>query len=770
MRVPLSWLQSLTPLEVEATDSAAVAELASEMDSLGLVVESLDRVGMGLHGVILSEVKEIGAIAGADRIRRVVVGTGDRDDVEIVCGAWNFSVGDVVPLAVVGAELPGGLRIARRKMKGVVSNGMLCSGKELALSDDAAGILVLGRAGDPGIELGRPLGEHLGIAADVVFDLAVEPNRPDCLSMLGIARDLAARRSLPLLTPDPEVPESLPAAGELASVRVETPELCGRLTGRVMTGLSIVPSPGIVQRRLTLAGMRPIDCLVDASNYVMIELGQPSHPYDLSALGGRGLVARAARPGEVVAGLDGTEYVLGTRPARKGEPATALDCLICDANGQPAGIAGIIGGSASEITSATSSVLLEVAEFLPVAVGRSARHLGLRTEASVRFERGIDPDGVERASLRVCELVIEATKAAGVRAPVVAKGLLDDHPVHPDARHVVVRPARVNALLGTELEPSQITGLLEPIGYSSAATSASDRGVGESAGAPGEAGQAAKVLDLVIPSFRPDVVCEVDVIEDVARTFGYRNISRRQRRSPYVGALSEINHLGRRIRRVWAGAGAHEAWTSSIVDGSDQALAGYRGPLVRLSNPMASEESALRPALLGGLLGALSHNAGHRNPYIRLFEIGAVFLPRFSGSGSNQNLSEQGQLPPSEGPSSTSVGAEDSSWPVIETEHAALLLGREGDCAETAVHAWRVLADALGIENVELVNLRAADPAVSGEARPEVGPAALAGLHLSRTALVVAAGDKKAGRRADDTAAAPCAPAQGLLADGVVIG
>ena len=323
MRAPLSWLQSLTPLPVDATDRAAVAELASELDALGLVVEGIERVGEGLGDVIVSRVLEIAAIPGADRIRRVVVDTGAADPVEVVCGAWNFVAGDIVPLAPVGAVLPGGFRMERRKMKGVVSNGMICSARELGLGDDHEGILVLGSAGADGplpggIELGRTLDEHLGITADVVFDLSIEPNRPDCLCMLGVARDLSARFKLPLFTPEPVIAEGAPAAAELAKVAVASPELCFRFTGRVLTGLVPVPSPMVVQRRLTLAGMRPISAVVDASNYVMLELGQPTHPYDLDRLGGRGLLARAAVPGETIVTLDGETRTLGNRAARPG--------------------------------------------------------------------------------------------------------------------------------------------------------------------------------------------------------------------------------------------------------------------------------------------------------------------------------------------------------------------------------------------------------------------------------------------------------------------
>jgi phenylalanyl-tRNA synthetase beta chain len=660
MRVPLSWLKSLTPLDTSPTDRAAVAALGAELDALGLVVEGTEFVGAGLSDVVVARVLSIAAIEGADRIRLIAVDAGaGGGPVEVVCGAWNFHEGDVVAFAPIGAVLPGEFRIERRKMKGVASNGMICSARELQLGDDHEGIMILASPGPEGalpagMELGQPLSSWLGFGEDVVFDLAIEPNRPDCLCMLGVARDLAAHFGLPLYEPEPALSESDPPASSLASVAVVDPELCSRLTGRVMTAVTIVQSPLLVQRRLTLAGMRPIDCVVDASNYVLLELGQPTHPYDLDRLGGRGLIARAAGVGETLVTLDGASRVLGTRAAREGDPASGRDCVICDANDVPVGVGGVMGGQSSEIDSATTSVLLEAALFLPVSVGRTARSLGLRSEASVRFERGVDPGGVERASARVFELVTEAAVAAGVPVPTVARGLLDAHPVVAPRVRVAARPARVNALLGISLSGEEMAGLLSPIGYSVV---------------DGSAGSSAIEFD--VPSFRPDVRHEVDVAEDVARRVGYRNITRTEKRSPFVGHLNDVQKLRRRLRRVLSGLGAHEAWTSSIVDPAEHARAGWTAALVTLSNPMVAEESALRGSMLPGLLASLRHNSGHRQPWVRLFEIGDVFAPTL----------------------------DDSPLP-YEPERVALILARQDDSAHSAMAAWRVVADALGVVGV----------------------------------------------------------------------
>ena len=409
MRVPLSWLQDFAPFE---SDTAA---LTPTLDDLGFVVEGIEAVGEGLEDVVIAHVEDIRAIEGADRIRLVTVEAGS-GPLEVVCGAFNFSVGDLVPLAPVGSVLPGGFAIGRRKLKGVTSNGMLCSGAELGLSDDHDGILVLGTSAEgSGPTPGTPLMEALGLERDVVFDITVEVNRPDASSIRGVARDLAARLGLPF-TDQPGLPavagsdgrSGSPPAGppveELATVRVEDPDLCPRFVARVLTGVSVSSSPAWIARRLTLAGMRPINNVVDASNYVMLELGQPTHPYDLDRLDGDGLIVRRAAPDERVTTLDGIERVVG-RPT-PGPGGDTGDCLICDARSQPVGIAGIMGGASSEIAPTTTRVLLEVAYFAPMAIARTSKRLGLRTEASARFEQGCDPAVLERAADRIIELLM----------------------------------------------------------------------------------------------------------------------------------------------------------------------------------------------------------------------------------------------------------------------------------------------------------------------------------------------------------------------------
>ncbi len=367
MRVPVSWLRDFAPF-------GPAEDLVAVLDDLGLVVEGVEEVGEGLDKVVVARVTEIAAIPGADRIRRVTVDAGARE-VQVVCGAWNFAEGDLVPFAPVGTVLPGGMEIGRRKMLGVTSEGMLCSGRELGLSEDGAGLLVL-EATDQVAEPGIGVAEALGIGRDTVLDIAVEANRPDAMCMAGIARDLAARLKLefvlaePPEPPEPQLPERDDRPAPPVSVDVPDPDLCPRFTAHVLSGFAIGPSASLVARRLVLAGMRPLNNVVDASNYVMLELGQPTHPYDLDRVARHTLRARAGRHGEVVVTLDGVERRVGERSVGPGDDLR--DCLICDGEDVAIGIGGVMGGATTEISDSTRRILLEAAYFTPMAIARTS--------------------------------------------------------------------------------------------------------------------------------------------------------------------------------------------------------------------------------------------------------------------------------------------------------------------------------------------------------------------------------------------------------------
>ena len=649
MKVLLSWLNDFAPLGSDAP------QLAAALDDVGLTVDGIDRVGEGLGDIVVARVLATRQHPDADRIQLVDVDPGDGNSLQVACGAFNFGAGDLVPLAPVGSRLPGGMEIGRRKLRGEWSNGMLCSATELELGEDGAGIMVL----SSDLEPGTPLVDALGLEPDVVFDLDVTANRPDAMSVAGVARDLAAKLRLPFTLPEPSVPEAPYRVENLASVMVESPDLCPRFTARVLEGVPHIESPKWMQRRLTLAGMRPITLAVDVSNYVMLELGQPTHPYDLDKLPDEGLLVRAARPGETVTTLDGVERTLGNVPA-----GTTGDCLICDARGEPVGIAGIMGGAGSGITETTTRVLLETAYFLPMAIARTSKRLRLRSEASARFERGVDIEGIERAAARYCALV----------GSEVAAGIIDERAEPPQERRTRVRVSRVNHVLGTEFAAEEVGGYLEPIGFTTSLADERD------------------VLDVLLPSWRPDSTSEIDVIEEVARHHGYARRGARPLTGSRTGGLTPYQQRRRKVREILTGLGLSEAQTSPLVAPEEHDLAGWTDPTIAGANPMVREESILRATLLPGLLRSLAYNASHRTPAVSRFELGKVF-----------------RVP----------GDPRSELPDEAERVAAALAGRD---ATAAVGIWRTLAD----------HLRLADPALEA--------AESAGMHPARTGKVGASG------------------------------
>jgi phenylalanyl-tRNA synthetase beta chain len=581
MLVPLSWLRDFAPFDL---DPAALGEV---FDDLGMVVEAINRVGAGLEDVIVAHVVSIDPIDGADKIRRILVDAGDPEPRQIVCGAWNFGVGDSVPLAPVGAVLPGDFAIGRRKMKGVESNGMLCSARELGLGEDAAGLLVLTDPPAPG----TPIRDALGIEADIVYDLAIEANRPDANCIAGVARDAAARLGLPFAIPPVPQPEA--GGGAAFELRVTAPDLCDRFLATCFDGVVVGPSARSVASRLALAGMRPISNVVDASNYVMLELGQPTHAYDLDRLPSPVLGARAARAGEELVTLDDVRRVLGG--------GTHPDAVIVDGDDQVIGIAGIMGGASSEVHDGTTRVVLEAAHFTPMAIARTSKRLGLRSEASARFERGADVEGLERASRRFADLLGQTSsglRPAGAATEFRAPSAGANPPIR-------VRVDRVNAILGTCIERARIVALLEPIGFSASPDGA----------------------DLVVapPSFRPDALAEIDVVEEVARHHGYANVARTTPRPSQVGRLTPYQRDRRLAREILSGAGLSEAAVGPLLGPGDHPRAGLPESTIVASDPLIREESVLRASLRPGLLRAVAFNRDRRTADVRLFEIGHVW-------------------------------------------------------------------------------------------------------------------------------------------------
>jgi phenylalanyl-tRNA synthetase beta chain len=599
MLVPLSWIRDFTPLPVDAP----VADLVSALNQLGLEVEGVEQPGAEITGVRVARVLGVEQHPDADKLKLVDIDTGS-GETRVVCGAPNVVPGMVVPYAGSGATLPGGFVLERRKIRGVVSDGMLCSAQELGLGDDHSGILGL----DERVELGADVRGVLGLD-DVIFDLAITPNRPDAMCVVGVARELAAHFSLPLEVPEPRAATDPSVASDVMVV-IEDDARCPRYLGRVAR-VALGPSPAWMAQRLVKAGMRPISNVVDVTNYVLLERNQPLHAFDLAKLGGRGIVVRTATAGETVTTLDEVERDL-----------TTDDLLICDAQRVPQAVAGIMGGSTSEVSDATTEILLESAYFERMGIALTSKRLKLRSESSARFERGIDPDAIARNAERAMELLVEV---AGAR---VAPDAVDVYPRPVERARITLRASRVNAVLGTSLAAEAVWDSLAPLGIE--LSDADDVG-------------SADELVAMVPTFRPDLDREIDLVEEVARRIGFDRIGRTLPDTRgQVGALTVRQRERRLVADALVGVGLSEAITLSLVAPGDLERAG--APLDRLvaaTNPLRAEESVLRTAVLPGLLRAVAGNRHQGLADVALFEMGRVFLAPAEGGGPLPDEPEQ---------------------------------------------------------------------------------------------------------------------------------
>jgi phenylalanyl-tRNA synthetase beta chain len=622
VKILLSWLNEYGDF-ADVGDPGSVQRLADTMTELGLEVGAIDWLGDTVDGVVTARVLRLEQHPDAAKVQRVFVDAGDGER-HVWCGAFNMDVGDIVPLATLGTTMPGGTRIERRDILGIDSEGMLCAADELGLGTDHSGILVL----PVGTPVGVPYGEALGLRPDVLFDLDVTRNRPDGWGYIGVARDAAAGLGIEFRPPAPSVPPR--AVARTAPVELLDGDRCGRFTSTVISGVRVGPSADWMQRRLTAAGMRPISNVVDVSNYVMLELGQPNHAYDLDTLGGGGFRIRSAAEGEQMRTLDGDTRTF-----------TTADLLICDAADRPIGIGGVMGGLDTEITDATSTVVLEIAWFQPLTVLQTSARLGLRSEASARYERGCDPYVIDTALARFVELLAETCPDLAMHAGTDdARG----RGLPPQQRTTSVRVIEINRILGTDITAEELPGLLDPIGFTVS-------GDGDT-------------RTVAIPSWRPDCEAEVDVIEEVARHYGYAKIGKTLPTSTVHGALSGRQQRRRLLREVLLGLGVSEAMPNPFLAPDTLARAGLDGPTIRITNPLVVEESVLRTSLRPGLLQAVAYNESHRRPGVSLFEIGHVYPP---GAG---------ELP---------------------DEYEALCVVLSGQEAPAAIAVWREIAAALGI-------------------------------------------------------------------------
>jgi phenylalanyl-tRNA synthetase beta chain len=532
----------------------------------------------------------------AERLSVCRVDVGAGEPVEVVCGAPNVAAGQKVAVALPGTRLPDGTKLSRAKIRGVVSHGMICSSRELGLGEEHAGILVL----DPTARVGAPLPEAIG-SAGAVLEVGITPNRGDAASLLGLARDVRALLGGELRMPPTEPLESGAPAAASVAVRIEAPEACHHYVGRVVRNLRVGPSPAWLRQRLEASGLRAINNVVDATNLVLLELGQPLHAFDLARLRGGEIRVRRAAPGEKLETLDGEVRPLDPR-----------DLVIADAE-RPVALAGVIGGAGSEVSESTRDVLLESAHFDPMAVRLAARRHGLRTEASYRFERGVDRAGVRRAADRTARLLSEL--AGGEVAP----GAVEAEGRAPEAvAEVRLEVARANRLLGTELSAAAMAECLARVGVECRT-------------------QAPGVLVGRIPSHRNDLRIPEDLIEEVARVHGYERIPATDPVAPLLPARVPAGwELGERARDALAAAGLCEAVCFPFL--APEALAKLRLPAgdprglpLRLENPIREEEPCLRTSLVPSLLQLVRQNLARQAERVRVFEVSRVFLSNPAG-------------------------------------------------------------------------------------------------------------------------------------------
>jgi phenylalanyl-tRNA synthetase beta chain len=549
-------------------------ELADKLTFAGIEVESVETIGGQIpEQVVVAQILASDKHPNADRLSvcRVNDGSGER---QIVCGAKNYKVGDKVPLALPGASMAGGFVIKISKLRGVESQGMMCSAEELGLPKGEDGLLIL-PADAP---LGKKFADYMG-GGDTVYDIEVTPNRPDWLSVMGIAREIAALTGNPLQVPAVSVTESSQAVTGMAQVEVTASDLCPRYTARVIRGVKIGPSPDWLRGILEKVGMRSINNVVDITNYVLLESGHPLHAFDYNLVGGHKIVVRRAANGEMFEAIDDSKHELSDEML-----------VIADAN-RAVALAGVMGGKNSEIHDGTTDVLLESAWFLPTNVRKTSKRLGLSSESSYRFERGADIDGVIWASNRATALIQEL--AGGT----VAQGIIDVSAAPMTRRRLTCRYAQVNRVLGVAVPRESVKKIFGGLSLAVVADEAD-------------------ACTVEVPTFRVDLEREADLIEEVCRIHGIEKVpAAMQPAVPAVSAFDQQWDARRRVRGILTGLGFHEALNQTMVDGGD----------LKLQNPLNAEMSGLRASLLPGLLTNLRTNVARHQYDVRLFEIGRVF-------------------------------------------------------------------------------------------------------------------------------------------------
>jgi len=598
MKLPYSWLRDYTAIE------AAPYDYAHRMTMTGSKVEGFSSPADSISGVVCARLTAVEKHPDSDHLHICQVDAGAHGAVQVVSGAPNLNVGDLVPLALVGAKLPGG-GIAATVMRGVVSDGMLCSFQELGLTEhdcpyaDASGILVF--PADMNLKPGDCALKALGLD-EVTVEFEITPNRPDCLSILGLARETAASYSLPLSLPQPAVKATAGDIGDHLAVEIADADLCFRYTAGMATDIKIAPSPQWMRDRLRAAGIRPINNIVDITNYVMLEYGQPMHAFDYGCIEGRKIIVRRSIPGEQTVTLDGQTRNLADNTLLITDPTKAI------------GIAGVMGGENSEITENTRMIVFESATFSGPGVRAASRKIGMRTEASGRFEKGLDSENTLPALMRALELVEQ------LGAGQVLGGIIDVYPAPKQPRTVELDSGFINRLLGIELSADEMAALLRPLGF----------GINGSA--------------VTIPSWRDDAEGVADLAEEVARMYGFERIPATLFETRALkGGLNPRQQFEKDLMATAMGCGFFESRSVSFMSAADldkiQVPAGDTlRTAVRILNPLGEEQSLMRTTLLPALLEAAGRNVSHRVDGMRLFEMAMTYHPQLKDGAADPTV------------------------------------------------------------------------------------------------------------------------------------
>ena len=575
MKISTQWLNQYVSIDIP------VSELADRLTMAGLEVEGIVERYDYLESVLVGRITEVKKHPNADHLNLCDVNIGERT-LRIVCGAPNVQKGMKAPCALPGTVLPGGRVVQKNTIRDIPSEGMLCSEAELSLGPDTSGLMVL----DPQLIEGLSLNKALHLT-DTVLEIGLTPNRPDCLSFIGIAREVSTMVNQPLKLPEIKLPQASGRIDEMSSVTIQNPDLCPRYAARLITDVTVAPSPFWLQDRLLSVDLKPINNIVDVTNFVMMEMGQPLHAFDFDHLAEHRIVVRTAERNEAFTTLDDKERRL-----------TDEMLMICDGE-KPVAVAGVMGGRNSEIEKTTTRVLLESACFNPVSIRKTAKHLGLSTDASHRFERGVDPSGTVIALNRAAQLIVE------IGGGCLVDGIIDAHPAPAPVTHIQLGTSDTNQRLGTRLNQSEIIRCLESVGFQVTALDT-------------------ETLTATVPSFRVDVSRPEDLMEEVARLWGYNNIPTTiPKISPATHPISRSIEIKDKIKDRMAGYGFSEILTYSFISKTACDLLNLpendeRRKLLLVLNPISEDQAVMRTSLLPGLLTAMQYNLSRQTRNLKI--------------------------------------------------------------------------------------------------------------------------------------------------------